>query len=50
MDAEGPDVVWPIPKGKVLREDHLGKNIVNYDSMLVLAHFKGHPWAATAAP
>ena len=43
MDAEGPDVVWPIPKGKVLREDHLGKNIVNYDSMLVLAHFKGHP-------
>ena len=43
MDAEGPDVIWPIPNGKVLRENHLGKNIVNYDSMLVLAHFKGHP-------
>ena len=43
MDAEGPDVVWPIPGGKVLQEDHLGKNILNYDSMLVLAHFKGHP-------
>ena len=43
MDGEGPDVVWPIPNGKVLREDRLGKNIVNYDSMLVLAHFKGHP-------
>ena len=43
MDAEGPDVVWPIPNGKVLKEDHLGKDIVNYDSMLVLAHFKGHP-------
>ena len=43
MDAEGPDLVWPIPKGKVLRENHLGKNIANYDSMLVLAHFKGHP-------
>ena len=43
MDAEGPDLVWPIPKGRVLREDHLGKTIVNYDSMLVLAHFKGHP-------
>lgn len=43
MDAEGPDVVWEIPDGKVIKENHLGKNIVNYDSMLVLAHFKGHP-------
>ena len=43
MDAEGPDVVWQIPNGKVLKENHVGKNIVNYDSMLVLAHFKGHP-------
>ncbi len=43
MDAEGPDVVWPIPNGKILKENHLGKNILNYDSMLVLAHFKGHP-------
>ena len=43
MDADGPDVVWPIPNGKVLRENRLGKNILNYDSMLVLAHFKGHP-------
>ncbi len=43
MDAEGPDVVWSIPDGKVLKENRLGKNIINYDSMLVLAHFKGHP-------
>ena len=43
MDAEGPDVIWPIPNGKILKENHLGKNILNYDSMLVLAHFKGHP-------
>ena len=43
MDAEEPDVIWPIPNGKVLKENHLGKHIVNYDSMLVLAHFKGHP-------
>ena len=43
MDAEGPDVIWPITNGKVLKENHLGKNIMNYDSMLVLAHFKGHP-------
>ena len=43
MDAEGPDVVWQIPKGRVLKENLVGKNILNYDSMLVLAHFKGHP-------
>ena len=43
MDAEGPDVVWPIPNGKVLKENHVGKHILHYDSMLVLAHFKGHP-------
>ena len=43
MDAEGPDVIWEIPNGKVLKENHLGKNIMNYDSMIVLAHFKGHP-------
>lgn len=43
MDAEGPDIVWPIPNGKVLKENKLRKNIENYDSMLVLAHFKGHP-------
>ena len=42
-DAEGPDVIWPISNGKILKENHLGKNIENYDSMLVLAHFKGHP-------
>ncbi len=43
MDAEGPDVIWKIPNGKHLKENHLGKNIENYDSMLVLSHFKGHP-------
>ena len=43
MDAEGPDVVWPVEGGKVLKTNSVGKNILNYDSMLVLAHFKGHP-------
>ena len=43
MDAEGPDLVWPVENGFVLKENRVGKNIVNYDSMLVLAHFKGHP-------
>ena len=43
MDAEGPDLILPIPKGKVLRENVVGKNMARYDSMLVLSHFKGHP-------
>lgn len=43
MDAEGPDLKWDIPNGKVLKSNLVGKNIVNYDSMLVLSHFKGHP-------
>ena len=43
LDAQGPDLVWPIPGGKVRKENLVGRDIVNYDSMLVLAHFKGHP-------
>lgn len=43
MDAEGPDKVLEIPNGKVIKEDYVGKNIDNYNSMLVLSHFKGHP-------
>ncbi len=43
MDAEGPDFVLPVENGKVLKENFLGKNIINYDSLLVLSHFKGHP-------
>ena len=43
MDAEGPDLVLNIPNGKILKENFIGKNMANYDSMLVLSHFKGHP-------
>ena len=43
MDEEGPDIVLPIPNGKRLKEDFVGKHMANYDSMLVLSHFKGHP-------
>ena len=43
LDAEGPDLKLEITDGKVIKENYVGKNIVNYDSMLVLSHFKGHP-------
>lgn len=41
MDAEGT-VNLPVRGGKHFKEVSMGKNIVNYDSMLVLTHFKGH--------
>lgn len=43
MDEEGPDLELKIPDGKVIKENFVGKNMANYDSMLVLSHFKGHP-------
>ena len=43
MDAEGEDLVLNIPNGKVIKENYVGKNMANYDSMLVISHFKGHP-------
>ena len=43
MDSEGPDKVLEIPNGQVIKKNYVGKNIDNYDSMLVLSHFKGHP-------
>ncbi len=43
MDAEGPDIELPIANPRHLKSDIVGKNLANYDSMLVLSHFKGHP-------
>ena len=43
LDAEGPDLKLEYPSGKRIKENYVGKNITNYDSMLVLSHFKGHP-------
>ncbi len=43
LDADGPDLELEIPNGKVIKKNFVGKNIQNYDSMLVLSHFKGHP-------
>ena len=43
LDAEGPDLVLDIPNGKVIHKNYVGKNLKNYDSLLVLSHFKGHP-------
>lgn len=43
LDSEGPDMELAIPEGRQIKTDYVGKNMANYDSMLVLSHFKGHP-------
>lgn len=43
LDGEGPDLEFQIPNGKAIKKNYVGKHIANYDSMLVLSHFKGHP-------
>lgn len=41
MDEDG-SAPLPVKGGKWFTHMHMGKNILNYDSMLVLTHFKGH--------
>lgn len=41
MDEEG-DMPIPVENGVHLKEDYVGEHLKNYDSMLVLSHFKGH--------
>jgi len=41
MDSDG-DMELEVKNGKHLKVNYVGKNLSNYDSMLVLSHFKGH--------
>ena len=41
MDEDG-DVNLPVRGGKYLQEVAMGAHLVNYDSLIVLTHFKGH--------
>ena len=43
LDAAGPDLEFDIPQGVKIKKNFVGKDLVNYDSTLVLSHFKGHP-------
>ena len=43
LDAQGPDLELAIPNGKKIQKNFVGKDIANYDSTLILSHFKGHP-------
>lgn len=42
MDSNG-EMELSIPEGKVIKVNYVGEHLKNYDSMLVISHFKGHP-------
>ena len=42
LDVDG-EMPLPVPEGKQIQVNYVGKNLQNYDSILVLSHFKGHP-------
>lgn len=42
LDENG-EMELTVPGGKRIKSNYVGKNLANYDSMLVLSHFKGHP-------
>ena len=44
MDEEG-DMAIPVTGGKHLKENYVGTHLKNYDSILMLSHFKGHAMA-----
>ena len=43
MDEDDDDFILPVKNGKHLKENYVGHNLKNYDSMLIISHFKGHP-------
>ena len=44
LDKDPPDTTLRVPEGSThLKYDIVGKNLLKYDSLLVLSHFKGHP-------
>ena len=42
LDAEG-EMELEVPEGQVIQKNYVGNHMKNYDSMLVISHFKGHP-------
>ena len=43
LDGSLPDFEMELPRGRAIKKNYVGGGIKNYDSMLVLSHFKGHP-------
>jgi len=47
MDEEG-SISLPFEKGKNIKEDFVGSHFKNYDSFIILSHFKGHAMGGLA--
>lgn len=43
LDSDGDDIVLSVPNGRTIKKNYVGNHLKNYNSMLVLSHFKGHP-------
>ena len=43
LDSDPPDLELSILNGKKIQKNYVGSHLTNYQSMLVLSHFKGHP-------
>lgn len=42
LDADG-DLQLPVPQGRRIQVNYVGSHLTDYESLLVLSHFKGHP-------
>ena len=42
LDSDN-DIILENPSGIIIKKNYVGSKMSNYDSMLVLSHFKGHP-------
>lgn len=42
LDSESDEILENL-KGEIIQKNYVGSKMKNYDSMLVLSHFKGHP-------
>ncbi len=43
LDSQGPDLELEVKNGNKISKNFVGRHMADYDSILVLSHFKGHP-------
>lgn len=43
LDENDDDMVLNVKNGKIIQKNYVGNHLKNYDSLLVVSHFKGHP-------
>lgn len=43
LDENDDDIILNVKNGKIIQKNYVGNHLKNYDSLLVVSHFKGHP-------